>query len=133
MIYLDSAALIKLIRRERESDALADWLEQQPNVALVASALVEVEVPRALRRYEPNLLSAAPAVLKRIGVYDIDDVVRATAAAYQDVSLRSLAAIHLATAHAIFGSRLTAFVTYDYRLHKAAEDVGLPVAQPGTV
>jgi hypothetical protein len=131
VIYLDTAALIKLVRRERESDALVEWLEEQPNVPLVASALVEVEVPRALNRQEPNLLGAAPAVLKRIGVYDIDDVVRATAAAYQDVLLRSLDAIHLATAHAIFGSHLTAFVTYDHRLQKAAREVGLPVAHPG--
>ncbi|WP_406692135.1 type II toxin-antitoxin system VapC family toxin [Saccharopolyspora sp. ID03-671] len=133
MIYLDTAALIKLVRPELESDALGDWLESQPDVPLVASALVEVEMPRALRRCAPELMGSVPAVMKRIGVYDIDEVVRATAAAYQDVMLRSLDAIHLATAHAIFGPHLTAFVTYDRRLHEAAAALGLPTEQPGAV
>ncbi|GAA2340929.1 type II toxin-antitoxin system VapC family toxin [Saccharopolyspora halophila] len=131
MIYLDTAALIKLVRPEAETEALADWLEQRPDVPLVASSLVEVELPRPLRRCAPELMGSVPAIMKRVGVYDIDEVVRATAAAYQDAMLRSLDAIHLATAHAIFGSHLVAFVTYDSRLHEAAEEIGLPVAQPG--
>lgn len=130
MIYLDTAALIKLIRREVESDALADWLAERADVPLVSSALSEVEVPRALRRSEPALLASVPAVLRRIGVYDIDDVVRATAAGYEDPFLRSLDAIHLATAHAIFGPQLSAFVTYDKRLLTAADALGLPTAAP---
>jgi uncharacterized protein len=132
MIYLDTAALIKLIRPERESDALVAWLGQRRPEPLVASALVEVEVPRALRRSEPALLSAAPAILQRIALYEIDDLVRATAAAYQDSALRSLDAIHLATASAVFGDELTAFVTYDKRQLASAASIGLPVAHPGT-
>ncbi|HEX5407384.1 MAG TPA: type II toxin-antitoxin system VapC family toxin [Pseudonocardiaceae bacterium] len=131
MIYLDSAALVKLVRREVASDELADWLDRQHGTMLVSSALAEVEVPRALRRSEPDLLAAVPAVLRRIGLYEIDDLVRATAAAYQDPTLRSLDAIHLATAHAALGDELTAFVTYDKRLLVAAEAIGLPVAHPG--
>lgn len=130
MIYLDTAALIKLIRPEAESDALADWLNEQSGVPLVSSVLSEVEVPRALRRSEPSLLASVPAVLQRIGVYDIDDVVRSTAASYDDPLLRSLDAIHLATAHAIFGPQLSAFVTYDKRLLAAADALGLPTAAP---
>jgi uncharacterized protein len=131
LIYLDTAALIKLIRPEPESSDLADWLEQRHDHPLVASALVEVEVPRALRRSEPELLGAAPAVLQRIALYDIDELVRATVAAYQDAALRSLDAIHLATAAAVFGDDLVAFVTYDKRLLASAASIGLPVAHPG--
>jgi predicted nucleic acid-binding protein len=131
MIYLDTAALIKLIRREQASDELADWIDQRRGTPLVSSVLVEVEVSRALRRSEPELLAAMPAVLQRIGLYEIDEVVRATAAAYHDAALRSLDAIHLATAHAVFGDELTAFVTYDKRLLASAEAQGLPVAHPG--
>lgn len=61
----------------------------------------------------------------------MNSVVRTAAAAYTDPVLRSLDAIHLATAHSVFGSRLTAFITYDKRLLTAAEQVGLPVASPG--
>ena len=39
MIYLDTAALVKLIRREPESDALADWLDEQEGTMLVSSTL----------------------------------------------------------------------------------------------
>ncbi|GDY34032.1 type II toxin-antitoxin system VapC family toxin [Gandjariella thermophila] len=131
MIYLDTAPLIKLIRRESESDELADWIEQRRPSMLVSSTLAEVEVPRALRRSEPELLAAVPAVLQRVGLYEIDELVRATAAAYQDANLRSPNAIHLATAHAALGAELTAFVTYDKRLLASAEALGLPVAHPG--
>ncbi|MGH3873087.1 MAG: type II toxin-antitoxin system VapC family toxin [Pseudonocardiaceae bacterium] len=131
MIYLDTAALVKLIRREPESDALADWLDARANTTPVTSALLEVELPRALRRTEPALVTAAPALLERIARYEIDELVRTTAAGYPSADLRSLDAIHLATAHAVFGGRLTSFVSYDKRLLSVAEAIGLPVASPG--
>ncbi len=132
MLYLDTSALIKLIRREPESDSLADWLDAQTAAAAwVSSTLIEVELPRALRRMDPSLLPAAPAILARVSRYEIDEVVRAAAAAYPDAGLRSLDAIHLATGAAVFGSALTAFVAYDERLLAAAAAAGLPTAAPG--
>ena len=131
MLYLDTAALVKLVRPEPESEALADWLDERSTAPWVSSVLVEVELPRALRRSEPELLGGVPAVLARLARYEIDELVRATAAAYPDPSLRSLDAIHLATASAVFGTRLDAFVTYDERLREAAQSLGLPVASPG--
>src|SRR5947209_6014542 len=113
MIYLDTAALIKVVRREQESDDLIDWLNARGDRLLVSSALTEIELVRALRRAEPALLSRVPGLLARIAIHEIDPVVRATAAAYTDPMLRSLDAIHLATAHAGIGDQLTAFVTYD--------------------
>lgn len=131
MLYLDTSALIKLIRREAESDPLADWLDAQTTVAWVSSTLIEVELPRALRRVDPSLLAAVPAIVARVSRYEIDEVVRAAATAYPDAALRSLDAIHLATAEAIFGTALTAFVSYDERLLVAAAAAGLPTAAPG--
>lgn len=131
MIYLDTSALVKLIRRERESDSLADWLDARPSAPWVSSTLVEVELPRALRRTDPGLLADVPATVARIARYEIDEVVRAAAAALTDANLRTLDAIHLATARTVFGSRLTAFVTYDRRLLAAAAAAGLTVASPG--
>lgn len=131
MLYLDTAALTKLVRREAESDVLADWLDAQSPLPWVSSVLVEVELPRALRRSEPALLGAVPAVLARVARYEIDDVVRAAAAAQPDPHLRSLDAIHVATASTIFGGQLHAFVTYDERLLSAAAAIGLPTASPG--
>ncbi|HEY2765994.1 MAG TPA: type II toxin-antitoxin system VapC family toxin [Pseudonocardiaceae bacterium] len=131
MIYLDTAALVKLIRREPESDDLADWLAARAETLLVTSALAEVELPRALRRVEPDLLAEVPALLEHVARYEIDELVRTTAGAYSSPELRSGDAIHLATAHAVFGGQLASFVTYDKRLSSAAEKMGLPVASPG--
>jgi uncharacterized protein len=131
MLYLDTSALMKLIRREPESDALAEWLDAQAPVPWVSSTLIEVELPRALRRVDPSLLADVPGMVARVARYEVDEVVRAAAAAYPDATLRSLDAIHLATGHAVFGTRLTAFVTYGERLFTAAAAVGLPTAAPG--
>lgn len=131
MIYLDTAALVKLVRREEASDALVDWLGNRPDQLLVSSTLAEVELPRALRRTEPALLPAVPALLGRVAVYEIDELVRSTAAAYDDAAIRSLDAIHLATADAVLGDDLTAFVSYDRRLLEAAAGLSLPTASPG--
>ena len=132
MLYHDTSAVVKLIRREPETDALADWLDARQPTPWVSSTLVEVEMPRALRRTDSSLLTRVPAVIARIARYNIDDVVRAAAAAFPDPELRSLDAIHLATATVIFAHRLTAFVCYDQRLLSVAAAAGLPVQSPGT-
>ncbi|MGW7685663.1 type II toxin-antitoxin system VapC family toxin [Kribbella sp. NPDC054772] len=131
MIYLDTAALVKLVRLEVASNELADWLDAQEDRLLVSSALAEVELPRALRRNEPALVTSAPVVLSRIGICDVDSTVRSTAAGYDDPLIRALDAIHLATAEVVIGDDLTAFVTYDRRLLAAAKAIGLPAASPG--
>ncbi|MBA2944824.1 type II toxin-antitoxin system VapC family toxin [Streptomyces himalayensis] len=134
MIYLDSAAVVKLVRREHASAELNTWLNERPDEPLVASSLVEVEVPRALRRASPQALAGVPGALTRLYRLEIDQAVRATAAAYSDPHLRSLDAIHLATAQLLAGqpgAEPLTFVTYDQRLLKAAESTGLNVAAPG--
>ncbi|MPZ26004.1 MAG: PIN domain-containing protein [Micromonosporaceae bacterium] len=132
MIYLDTAALVKLVRVEAESRALVEWLNARSGQPLVASALVEVEVPRALRRSQPGVLGAVAGVLARLHRIEINAAVRATTGAYPEPSLRSLDAIHLATAELLVasGKQLQAFVTYDKRLAAAAGQANLPVAAP---
>jgi predicted nucleic acid-binding protein len=93
--------------------------------------LAEVELSRALRRSSPQALAYVPIALSDLYLMDITRVVRQTAASYGDPLLRSLAAIHLATAQVLTGG-LDAFVTYDKRLLEAAAGVGLPVAAPGS-
>ncbi len=133
MIYLDSAAIVKLIRREKETEALHTWLTAQPDKTLVASSLVLTEVPRALRRSDPGRLAAVPTVLAKLNRVPMDDTVLATAAAYADPMLRTLDAIHLASAQTLVfeGLPLTALVTYDKRLLAAAAEAGLATAAPG--
>ena len=132
MLHIDTSALMKLIRHEPESDALADWLDAQTPAPWVSSTLIEVQLPRALRRTDPSLLADVPPIVARVARYEVDEVVRAAAAAaYPDPALRSPDSIHLATADAVFGTQLTAFVSYDERLLTAAAAVGLQTAAPG--
>jgi predicted nucleic acid-binding protein len=134
VIYLDSGAIVKLVRQEEHSADLVDWLNAQPDVPLVSSVLVEVEVPRALRRAAPQALVGAPAAMGRLFRLEMDATIRATAAGYTEPTLRASDAIHLATAAILAnesGRDLTAFVTYDQRLIEAAQAAGLPVASPG--
>jgi uncharacterized protein len=132
VIYLDTAALVKLVRTESETAALVTWLNARLDQPLVASALVEVEVPRALRRSQPGVLGSVAGVLARLYRVEINAAVRATAGGYADPAVRSLDAIHLATADLLVasGKSLGAFVTYDKRLAAVARDVGLPVVAP---
>ena len=133
MIYLDSAAIVKLIRDEPGSVALVEWLNTRTDQPLVSSALAEVEVPRALRRSAPQALVGVPSVLGRVYRLEISPHVRAIAGAFQDAQLRSPDAIHVATASLLATESegdFTAFVTYDKRLLAAAQAQGMPTACP---
>jgi uncharacterized protein len=132
VIYLDSSAIVKMIRPEAESRDLVEWLNRR-NEPAVTSVLAEVEVPRALRRSSPAHLAAMPAVLARISRIDMDAAVRATAGAYVTDALRSLDAVHLATAEILVaaGKTVSAFVTYDTRQAGAVEPTGIRVEIPG--
>jgi predicted nucleic acid-binding protein len=134
VIYLDSAGLVKLIRQEDCSSELVTWLNERQDESLVCSTVAEIEVPRALRRSAPQALVGVPAVLARLYKIEVDATIRATAASYPDPLLRSLDAIHLATAQLLAAESeggLSAFVTYDKRLLAAASAAGLPIASPG--
>jgi len=129
VIYLDSAAVVKLVRHEPSTAALVAWLNARTNIPLVSSVLVEIEVPRALRRNDPASLPAVPSTLARINRLEVDATVRATAASLPDPQLRGLDAIHLATALQVVG-QLQSFVTYDGSMLSFAQLAGLPVASP---
>lgn len=134
VIYLDSAAIVKLVHREQESDALALWLAERLGQPRVTSALAEVEVSRAILRNAPASQPRIPAVLGTIARFEIGPAVRGLAASYTDAALRSLDAVHLATAQVLtveLGGPTVTFVTYDKRLLAAASAAGLPTASPG--
>ena len=95
----------------------------------ITSAIVEVEVLRAVGRAAPELVSAAAEVVAQISVVEPSADVRARAATLGPPALRSLDAIHLATALEA-RSELQAVVTYDARLAAAATAEGLEVLAP---
>jgi predicted nucleic acid-binding protein len=128
VIYLDSSAVVKLVRREAETEALRGWLASNAQ-PLVSSALVRTETARTLTRTEPAALTVLPSVLALLHQRSVTDDILDTAGRYADPVLRSLDAIHLATAEEL-RSALTWFVTYDKRLADAAHARGLQVAVP---
>ena len=129
MIYLDSAAVIKLAHAEPESQALRRWLDERVEMGWISSVLTEIESFRALARYAPGAVSRLPAVLDQIDLIDLDQRIRILARTAEPVTVRSLDAIHLGTAlHSRAG--LTSFVTYDKRLLDTARAAGLPVDSP---
>lgn len=129
LVYLDSSALVKLVVPEPESMALIQRLRAWPR--RVSSALALTEVPRALARagFGAAVQRRARAVLERLDLVDVDRRILTAAAALEPSGLRTLDAIHLATA-LVVREDLELVVTYDRRLRAAAERVHVTVAAP---
>src|SRR5262249_50762131 len=126
----DSAAVVRLVHAERESEALRDWLDERSETGWMSSVLTEIESFRALARYAPDAVSRLPAVLDQIDLINLDPPIRILAQTVRPATVRSLDAIHVGTAlHARHA--LTSFVTYDKRLLDAATAAGLPTDSPG--
>lgn len=127
--YLDSSAMVKMVVVEAESEALqaliADWQRR------ISSSLARVEVPRAVRRLSPDpaVQARAERLVDDTDQVPLDQDVLRNAARLAPVPLRSLDAIHLASALSL-GASLGGIVTYDDRLAEAARTTGCTVLQP---
>lgn len=129
LYYADTSAVIKLLAEESHSVAFAAFYDNQPDAEWVSSALLRIEVTRAVARAVPALLPDARDLLSAFSCIAIDEEVVEAAMSEPDRALRSLDAIHLATAR-ILGPDLDGLVTYDTRLAAAASDAGLVVLSP---
>lgn len=105
------------------------WLEVHP-ARRVGSELLRVEVIRGARRVDASVEQPARTLLDATGLVAMSSALLEQAAILRPPGLRSLDAIHLASALSIRDD-LTAFVAYDHRLLEAARDRGLPVVSPG--
>jgi predicted nucleic acid-binding protein len=130
VIYFDSSALMKLVRREAETDVLREWLDLRREQPVVSSELGRVEVLRAARRVGGPALAEARAVVGDLDLVPLDRAVQDVACDIGDPMLRTVDALHLASA-LLLGGALTAFVAYDHRLTEGARAAGLAVATPG--
>jgi len=129
VVYLDSSAIIKLVAPEAETPGLLAYLAERPR--LVSSALARVETHRAIRRAGGSRSDRrrAEEVLARIALVRIDESILQQAADLPPAALRTLDALHLATALSV-GPDLAELVTYDRRLADAAVAAGLDVVTP---
>lgn len=129
VLYVDASAIVKLVVRESESDALRIYLN---GAQLVTSEIALTEVPRAahLRTGVAAVVDQAETVLRRFDLIALDEELHREAARRPPRELRTLDGIHLVSALRL-GERLRAVVAYDRRLTQAARDAGLTVDAPG--
>ena len=128
LTYLDSSAIVKLAEVAPESNALRQYLRRRR--PYVSSALARTEVIRALLPRGAEAIRRGQDVLSRIDLVRVNDRVLILAGELLPLTLRSLDAIHLATARLLGGS-LARVITYDARMAPAARALGFTVTSPG--
>ena len=133
VVYADTSALVKLVIREAESNVLAREMTNWRGMA--TSTIAAIELHRAVgRARDENRESVADAaavavLLGAVAEIPLTSQVRSIAGALQPVELRTLDAIHLASA-LVLGDDLNSVVTYDHRMTAAATQLGLRVSSP---
>ncbi len=125
--YLDASALVKLVVTEAETTALRRLIGRYQR--RVSSRLAGVEIARAVSRRGIRAERSTARLLRDLDLVDIGEDILLEAARIAPPSLRTLGAIHLATALAV-REDLAAVVSYDRRLADAAVAAGLPVVSP---
>jgi uncharacterized protein len=127
LTYIDSSALVKAVLLEPESDDLLRHF-RQTRPSLIASSLLKVETTRAIRQVEPTKgLAELNSALEEIVLVAVTETILRRAANLES-ALRSLDAVHLATALDVGAE---AMIVYDRRLADAARGYGLTVLSPG--
>lgn len=124
--YVDTSAAMKLLVEESESEALARAVDDE-GPDLVASLLVETELRRAVHRAPPLTQARVTELLGAISLYELPPSLFTEAGLLPGAGLRSLDALHLATAIRLGADRV---VTYDRRMAEAAHELGIPVEAP---
>lgn len=130
-LYGASSALMKLVTREKETPALMAFVNGENPWGEAArwgtSYLGKIEVTRAAARISPEAQEAAGQVMSHLWFTPIDRHIIELAGLVSPSTLRTLDALHLATALKL-GYPL---VAYDQRLIQAARAAGLSVYSPG--
>ncbi|OZM83988.1 type II toxin-antitoxin system VapC family toxin [Pseudonocardia sp. MH-G8] len=130
MIYIDTSALLMLVKTdEAEGPALRDYMTGSGDSRLVSSALLAVEARRGILRGRPDGLPEVGLLLADVAQIEISDAVIESASRLPDPLLRSLDAIHLATA-LLIRDELDVLLSYDERLVAAAKAHDIPTASP---
>lgn len=125
IVYVDSSAVVPLIRTEETSEELMSYLDDllEDGHLLVAGRLLETEVKRAANRQgiAPIAVQQATAGITLVEHQGGDF---ATAGSFPDENLGSLDALHLATALRV---GVDCMITLDRQLEASAEAAGIPV------
>jgi predicted nucleic acid-binding protein len=126
-LYVDSSAVVKLYVHERESDKAAEVLRGQ--WASGRHTLIEVRRALALALDDPELRVARDRFAidwELTAIVELDEDICGAAAELADTGVRTLDALHLASAE-LLGRDECSFVTFDQRLAAAARSLGWTV------
>lgn len=125
--YIDSSAILKLLISEKESIALAEFLD----APMKTSAISRVEVIRSLHRISPEKISEGQAALSRFEMIPVSSPILILAEKFPTaITLKSLDALHLATV-IFLDKSVEGVITYDKAMIKNAKELGIKVASPG--
>jgi len=129
VLYLDSSAIVKLVTPEPETAALVEAVRSDHE--MVSSVLARVEVLRAVQRAgaRRTVADRAESILLRMALVRLEEGIVTAASKLRPLELRTLDAIHLATAVSLV-PQLSGLITYDARLASAARAAGLTVQIP---
>ena len=124
--YVDASALTKLVLAEPDSVAMRRWYVESERVLCSRIGIVETRRAVTRRDHDPIHLDT---IVASIEIIEFDASIARSAAIVRPIGLKTLDAVHLASALAI-ADEVDAFVTYDLRLAEAARAAGFPVVMP---
>ena len=132
VLYADSSALVKVAVLEAETDALREELSPWRDIA--TSAITEIELARAVARVRAVGLDAADeiavwAITAASTELELTREIRRAAADLEPVGLKTLDAIHVASALSL-GDDLAGILTYDHQMQTAAREHAVDVLAP---
>ena len=130
VFYLDTSAAMKLIRQEKETAALVQWQKDMAGEPpqFVSSDVIRTELMLAATGWGVPAAEVQP-LINSLTLIRVTSAVCESAGRLSGMGLRSLDAIHLASAMLLSGS-LESIVTYDKRMLDAARHLGLSAISP---
>lgn len=134
-VYLDSSALVKRSVTETQSEQLRETIDQlqRSGDELSSSSVSWIEVNRVLRsrletEHPARIVELVESALSGVDEVPLGSVVASLARRIGSPKMRSLDAIHLATASVIDADVV---VAYDRRMLSVASEMGFATLSPG--
>ena len=125
--YIDGSAILKLLISEKESIALAEFLD----APVKTSEISRVEVIRSLNRISPEKIADGQAALSRFEMIPVNSPILILAENFPAaITLKSLDALHFATV-VFLNKTISGLITYDKAMIKNAKLLGIKVVSPG--
>jgi len=125
--YIDSSAILKLLISEKESIALAAFLDAPVKTSVIS----RVEVICSLNRISPEKIAEGQAALSRFEMTPVSSPILMLAENFPvSITLKSLDAIHVATV-IFLNKSVKGVITYDKQMIKNAKELGIKVVSPG--